>query len=100
MSDVRMVLTHIKENPGCNSSEIDCYLVNSLHDRGLISGDDITSSSSPTEFEYQNLRLSVLGGDYLEQPTPSKQSSLFRVEKIWVPIFVGVLLLALGYWLK
>ncbi|MFT6985757.1 MAG: hypothetical protein ACJAT7_001573 [Psychromonas sp.] len=81
MSDVRTVLTHVKENSGCNSSEIDCYVVNSLHDRGLISGDDITSSSSPTEFEYQNLRLSALGVDYLEQPSPSKQSSFFGLKK-------------------
>ncbi len=98
--NVRDVLKYIQANPNCNSLGVDCYIVNDLCERGLVYGEDVTSSSSPTEFEYQNLRLTTLGVDYLEKPTVSKQSSLFRIEKLWIPILIVVLGAVLTYGLK
>ncbi|MFO6423795.1 hypothetical protein [Motilimonas sp. KMU-193] len=100
MSNVRDVLIYIQNNPNCNSSGVDCYIVKDLFERGLVYGEDITSSSSPTDFEYQNLRLTALGLDFIEQPTASKQGSLFRVEKLWIPILLVVISFGLTYWIK
>ena len=62
------------------SSNLDCYIVNELIQNGLAQGDDISSNSSPTEYEFQDLRITITGREYLSQPSAKKATSWWRTE--------------------
>lgn len=105
MSDISKTLQKIKDNPGCNSHDFDCKLVKMLFDRGLIEGFNITSSLSidkngnSLEHEYQDLNITFDGEEYLARTSKTESESYWRIEKLWVPILVAILVLVLSIYL-
>ena len=95
--DEKYVLSHVKDNPGCSSSNLDELLVHQLFESNLLNGYDITSATSVAfgkKYEYEDLNLTTLGAEKLEEL--SKRKIPAWVQNLLVTIVGGFLVLVLG----
>ena len=98
---IEFILKKIKENPKVDSKDLDDRLVHDLVDSGLLSGWNVSSSSTPDDidYEYENLMITMDGEAELERISYMRKNdpmSIWRTEKIWLPLLYILLGFILG----
>lgn len=90
---IRLILQHIKDNPRCNTNELEGQLVDDLYQQGRIEGINVKNLSS-TAPEYIELRLTIDGERELERLSrPWYKSVWLSIPARWV---AGILALVLA----
>ena len=97
-SKIKATLEAIKNNPSCTSESLDGDLVHQLVEQGYLSGlsttDDQTFNITGHEYEYANLNVTFDGEHRLERAKVIKSSnpnSIWRLEKLWLPLLLLLL---------
>jgi len=90
-SKIIETLEYVKDNPECDSINLDGLLIHNLCESGYLRGQDCTSSSTPRNvpFEYALLFITLEGSEYLsslkqQNSTPKKASKIITVVILFI----------------
>lgn len=97
MNKVKVILQYIKDNSGCDSYDLDCHIVHSLYEDGMIRADDGTSSSSQAKYEYSSIEITGKGLEYLKSLNPSFFSGWFFKAVVGAILATGSAVIAIEY---